>query len=70
MSCAFSLRRAATIINARLFVRRDTPIDDRRGQVTGAVMVFHDVGTTRALSLRMFHLAQHDGLTVYPTEAC
>jgi PAS domain S-box-containing protein len=39
------------------------PIHDRRGQVTGAVMVFHDVSVTRALSLRMSYLAQHDGLT-------
>ena len=29
------------------------PIHDRRGQVIGAVMVFHDVSTARALSLRM-----------------
>jgi diguanylate cyclase (GGDEF)-like protein/PAS domain S-box-containing protein len=42
------------------------PIHDRRGHVTGAVMVFHDVSTTRALSLRMSHLAQHDGLTNLP----
>ena len=28
------------------------PIHDRRGQVTGAVMVFHDVSTARALSLQ------------------
>ena len=42
------------------------PIHDRRGRVTGAVMVFHDVSTTRALSLRMSHLAQHDSLTDLP----
>ncbi len=42
------------------------PIHDRRGQVTGAVMVFHDVSTTRALSLRMSHLAQYDSLTDLP----
>jgi len=42
------------------------PIHDRRGQVTGAVMVFHDVSTTRALSLRMSHQAQHDSLTDLP----
>ena len=28
------------------------PIHDRRGQVTGAVMVFHDVSAARALSLK------------------
>ena len=42
------------------------PIHDRRGRVTGAVMVFHDVSTTRALSLRMSYLAQHDSLTDLP----
>jgi diguanylate cyclase (GGDEF)-like protein/PAS domain S-box-containing protein len=42
------------------------PIHDRRGTVTGAVMVFHDVSAVRALSLRMSHLAQHDNLTNLP----
>lgn len=42
------------------------PIHDRRGTVTGAVMVFHDVTTARALSLRMAYLALHDGLTDLP----
>jgi diguanylate cyclase (GGDEF)-like protein len=42
------------------------PIHDRRGEVTGAVMVFHDVSTARALSLRMSYLAQHDSLTDLP----
>jgi diguanylate cyclase (GGDEF)-like protein/PAS domain S-box-containing protein len=42
------------------------PIHDRHGQVTGAVMVFHDVSSARALSLRMSYLAQHDSLTDLP----
>jgi len=42
------------------------PIHDRYGQVTGAVMVFHDVSSSRALSLKMSHLAQHDSLTDLP----
>jgi diguanylate cyclase (GGDEF)-like protein/PAS domain S-box-containing protein len=45
------------------------PIHDRRGQVTGAVMVFHDVSSTRALSLRISHQAQHDSLTDLPNRA-
>ncbi len=59
-----------------LLVRRDghesaiedtaAPIRDRGGQVTGAVLVFHDVGEARAMSQRMSHLAQHDGLTGLP----
>ena len=42
------------------------PIHDRHGRVTGAVIVFHDVGAARALSLRMSQLAQHDVLTGLP----
>jgi diguanylate cyclase (GGDEF)-like protein/PAS domain S-box-containing protein len=42
------------------------PIHDRRGRVTGAVMVFHDVSDARALSQRMAYLAQHDSLTDLP----
>jgi len=42
------------------------PIHDRRGQVTGAVIVFHDVSAQRALSARMSYLAQHDALTELP----
>jgi PAS domain S-box-containing protein len=62
-----------------ILVRRDgveasiedsaAPIHDRRGSVTGAVMVFHDVTTVRALSLRMAYLAQHDELTDLPNRA-
>jgi diguanylate cyclase (GGDEF)-like protein/PAS domain S-box-containing protein len=62
-----------------ILVRRDgvessiedsaAPIHDRRGSVTGAVMVFHDVTTARALSLRMAYLAQHDELTDLPNRA-
>jgi diguanylate cyclase (GGDEF)-like protein/PAS domain S-box-containing protein len=39
------------------------PIHDRNGQVTGAVMVFHDVTQARALALRTSYLAQHDALS-------
>lgn len=42
------------------------PIHDRRGQVTGAVIVFHDVSVARAMSLKMSYLAQHDFLTELP----
>jgi len=42
------------------------PIHDRRGAVTGAVMVFHDVSVARALTLKMSYLAQHDSLTDLP----
>jgi diguanylate cyclase (GGDEF)-like protein/PAS domain S-box-containing protein len=42
------------------------PIHDRRGRVTGAVMVFHDVTQAQAISEKMSHLAQHDFLTDLP----
>ncbi|MEJ0037767.1 MAG: EAL domain-containing protein [Gammaproteobacteria bacterium] len=42
------------------------PIHDRRGKVTGAVMVFRDVSAARAQSHRMSYLAQHDALTDLP----
>jgi len=45
------------------------PIHDRRGRVTGAVMVFHDVSDARAQSLRMSYQAQHDSLTNLPNRA-
>jgi diguanylate cyclase (GGDEF)-like protein/PAS domain S-box-containing protein len=59
-----------------LLVRRDgeesaiedtsAPIHDERGQVIGAVIVFHGVGAARAMSDRMSQLAQHDPLTGLP----
>jgi diguanylate cyclase (GGDEF)-like protein/PAS domain S-box-containing protein len=59
-----------------ILVRRDgyecaiedsaAPIHDRDGQVTGAVIVFHDVSMARSMVLEMSHLAQHDTLTDLP----
>jgi diguanylate cyclase (GGDEF)-like protein/PAS domain S-box-containing protein len=43
-----------------------SPIHDRTGRVTGAVIVFHDVGAARELSRQMSQLAQHDVLTGLP----
>jgi diguanylate cyclase (GGDEF)-like protein/PAS domain S-box-containing protein len=42
------------------------PIHDRHGEVTGAVMVFHDVSAARAITAKMSYLAQHDSLTDLP----
>jgi diguanylate cyclase (GGDEF)-like protein/PAS domain S-box-containing protein len=76
MALAIRENRTAALTANCILIRRDgveaaiedsaAPIHDRRGQVTGAVMVFHDVSATRALSLRMSYLAQHDGLTELP----
>jgi diguanylate cyclase (GGDEF)-like protein/PAS domain S-box-containing protein len=75
---ALSIRENKTVALTPncILVRRDgveaaiedsaAPIHDRRGLVTGAVMVFHDVSMARALSLRMSYLAQHDSLTDLP----
>ena len=42
------------------------PIHDYAGNVVGGVVVFHDVSETRALALKMAHLAHHDTLTGLP----
>lgn len=42
------------------------PIHNRLGQAIGAVIVFHDASQSRAMTLRMSHLAQHDVLTGLP----
>ncbi len=76
MALAMRENRSVGLTPNCILIRRDgleasiedsaAPIHDRRGRVTGAVMVFHDVSTARALSLRMAHLAQHDSLTDLP----
>jgi diguanylate cyclase (GGDEF)-like protein/PAS domain S-box-containing protein len=76
MALAIRENRTVGLTPNCILVRRDgfeaaiedsaAPIHDRRGQVSGAVMVFHDVSTARALSLRMSYLAQHDSLTDLP----
>ncbi|MCB1968449.1 MAG: EAL domain-containing protein, partial [Candidatus Accumulibacter sp.] len=68
--------RSVGLIADCLLVRRDgvesaiedsaAPIHNRYGQVTGAVIVFHDVSQSRAMTLKMAHLAQHDVLTGLP----
>lgn len=45
------------------------PIHDRDGVVTGAVIVFHDVTASRAITQQMAHLAQHDFLTGLPNRS-
>ncbi|MFC7516694.1 putative bifunctional diguanylate cyclase/phosphodiesterase [Herbaspirillum sp. GCM10030257] len=42
------------------------PIFDRNGDVTGAVVTFHDVSEAKAMAQKMAHLAQHDYLTGLP----
>ena len=42
------------------------PIHDWAGQLTGAVVIFHDVSAARAMTMKMAYLAQHDFLTDLP----
>ena len=76
MASAIRLNKTVGLTPNCVLIRRDgfeaaiedsaAPIHDRRGQVSGGVMVFHDVSTARALSARMSYLAQHDSLTDLP----
>ena len=75
---AFAIRENKTVALSPhcILIRRDgsefaiedstAPIHDRNGQVTGAVMVFHDVSAARAAVQKISHLAQHDSLTDLP----
>jgi diguanylate cyclase (GGDEF)-like protein/PAS domain S-box-containing protein len=76
MELAIQENRTVGLTANCILVRRDgyesaiedsaAPIHDRDGQVTGAVIVFHDVSVARAMVLEMSHLAQHDVLTDLP----
>jgi diguanylate cyclase (GGDEF)-like protein/PAS domain S-box-containing protein len=76
MALAVQENRTVGLTPNCVLIRRDgheaaiedsaAPIHDRRGRVTGAVIVFHDVSVARALSLQMSHLAHHDALTDLP----
>jgi diguanylate cyclase (GGDEF)-like protein/PAS domain S-box-containing protein len=76
MELAIRENRAVGLTANCILIRRDgyesaiedsaAPIHDRYGQVTGAVIVFHDVSMARAMVLEMSHLAQHDVLTNLP----
>lgn len=43
-----------------------SPIHNAQGQLTGVVVVFHDISTSQAMAMKMAHLAQHDYLTNLP----
>jgi diguanylate cyclase (GGDEF)-like protein/PAS domain S-box-containing protein len=76
MAVAMRQNKTVGLSESSFLIRRDgvesaiedsaAPIHDRRGQVTGAVMVFHDVTQARAMSRRMSYLAHHDYLTHLP----
>jgi len=50
----------------RAFEHSSAPIHNSNGQISGAVIVFHDVSAAQAMADKMTHLAQHDVLTHLP----
>lgn len=76
MKMAVEQNRTVGLIVDSVLIRRDgfesaiedsaAPIHDRAGRVIGAVIVFHDVSATRAMSRQMTHAAQHDLVTNLP----
>jgi len=76
MDLAVRLNQTVGLTSNCVLIRRDgsecpiedsaAPIHDRQGQVTGAVLVFHDVSAARAESLQLSHRAAHDLLTDLP----
>jgi len=76
MELAIETRKTVGLSANCVLIRRDrteisiedsaAPIHDRSGSITGAVIVFHDVGMSRAITEEMARLAQHDGLTDLP----
>src|SRR6202521_6015873 len=76
MQLAIQENRTVGLTANCILVRRDgyeiaiedpaAPIHDLDGEVTGAVIVFHDVSMARSMVLEMSHLAQHDALTDLP----
>jgi PAS domain S-box-containing protein len=76
MDLAVRLNETVGLTSNCVLIRRDgfecpiensaAPIHNRRGQVTGGVLVFHDVSAARAISLQLSHLATLDPLTDLP----
>jgi len=76
MEMAVGENRTVHLPSNCILIRRDgfeipiedcvSPIHDREGRATGAVIVFRDVSAARAMALEMTHSAQHDFLTGLP----
>jgi diguanylate cyclase (GGDEF)-like protein/PAS domain S-box-containing protein len=76
MEMAVDQNRTVHLPSNSILVRRDgfeipiedsvSPIHDREGHPTGAVIVFRDVSAARAMALQIVHSAQHDFLTGLP----
>ncbi len=76
LKLAVSLNKTVGLAGSCVLVRRDgqefeiedsaAPVHDPDGHVSGAVIVFRDVGAALESSRQMSHLAQHDALTGLP----
>ena len=76
MEMAVDLNRTVHLPSNSILLRRDgleipiedsvSPIHDREGHPTGAVIVFRDVSAARAMALQIVHSAEHDFLTGLP----
>ncbi len=76
MTRAVRLNKTVSLTPNCILVRRDgsesaiedsaAPIHDRGGRISGAVIVFRDVGAARDLTQKLAHQAQHDLLTDLP----
>ncbi len=76
MQMAIQQDRTVGLTENCILIRRDgkefaiedsaAPIHDRAGRLAGAVIVFHDVTKTRAMSIELKYAAQHDALTDLP----
>jgi len=79
MQLAVDQNRTVHLPSNSILVRQDgleipiedsvAPIHDRKGQATGAVIVFRDVSAARAMTLQLAHSAEHDVLTGLPNRA-
>lgn len=76
LATAILHNRTATLSPNSVMIHRDgsetaiddtaAPMHDESGELCGAVIVFRDVGATRARAMELIHKAQHDTLTDLP----
>lgn len=76
MEAAVKLNRIEHLPPNCILIRRDghesfiadssAPIHNREGEITGSVIVFHDMSASRAMTEQILHASQHDFLTGLP----
>ena len=75
-NCVLQTNKPRSLAADTVLIKRDgsevaiedstSPIHNWDGQLTGVVIVFHDVSYTKSMAIKMAHLAQHDYLTNLP----